>query len=190
MAFCYVGLGGNRRQTRRGLRVAARLLRKIPSARMTGLSRVFVSRPLGCPGSQPDYLNAAAGLQTFAPPLRIFRCLRRIERCLQKRRRRRNAPRILDADYLSHGAAVMRGRFLRLPHPRMTGRAFVLEPLSELAGRRFTGLRRASTMAKSRAKLTTAQGVFPSAKGWEGKENGWKDGREGERVGGWVGGWE
>ena len=92
---------------------------------MAGVSRVFVSPPLGCPGNQPHYRNAAAKLQTLSPPRRIFSALRGIEARMQKRFRRRNAPRVLDADYLSHGAAILRGRSLRLPHPRMSARAFV-----------------------------------------------------------------
>ena len=164
MATAYVGLGGNLRRTGRGFRAALREMKKIPSARMAGASRVYVSPPLGCPGAQPDYLNAAAQLQTFAPPRRLFRSLRRLEFRIQKRRRRRNAPRVLDADYLAHGAAVLRGRVLRLPHPRMSGRAFVLAPLAELAGRDFSGMRNAESLAKALPRLTAAQDIRPLSK--------------------------
>ena len=163
MTMAYVGLGGNLRQTGRGVRAALREMKKIPSARMAGASRIYVSPPLGCPGAQPDYLNLAAQLQTLAPPRRVFRSLRRLEFRIQKRRRRRNAPRILDADYLAHGAAFLRGRVLRLPHPRMSGRAFVLAPLAELVGRDFSGMRNADALAKALPKLAAAQNIRPLA---------------------------
>lgn len=161
MALAYVGLGGNLRRTGRNFRAALREMKKIPSARMTGASRVYVSPPLGCPGAQPDYLNLAARLQTFAPPRRVFRSLRRLEFRVQKRRRRRNAPRVLDADYLAHGAALLRGRTLRLPHPRMGGRAFVLAPLAELTGADFSGMRNAAALAQALPRLTALQNTRP-----------------------------
>lgn len=163
MALAFIGLGGNRRQTRRSMRAAERALKKIPAARLTGFSRVFVSAPLGCPGRQPDYRNAAARLQTNAPPRRLFSRLRRMEARLQRRRRRRNAPRILDADYLAHGAAILRGRVLRLPHPRMALRAFVLMPLAELAGADFAGMRDAERLARALPRARAAQSIHPAA---------------------------
>lgn len=162
MALAYIGLGGNRRQTRRVLGAAARALKKIPSARMAGVSRVFISPPLGCPGSQPHYRNTAAKLQTASSPRRIFSALRGIESRMQKRFRRRNAPRILDADYLTHGAAILRGRSLRLPHPRMAARAFVLAPLAELAGRDFSGVPKSATLARALPQISAAQKIRPA----------------------------
>ena len=165
MALAFIGLGGNRGQTRRGMRLAARALKKVPSSRLSGFSRVFVSAPLGCPGAQADYCNAAARLQTRLPPRRVFCHLRRMELRLQRRRRRRNAPRILDLDYLAHGAAILRGRVLCLPHPRMAVRAFVLAPLAELAGRDFAGLRGATNLARALPEMTATQKIRPAGEG-------------------------
>ena len=164
MTLAYVGLGGNRRRTGRGVSAALRALRKIPSARLAGVSRIFISAPLDCPGRQADYRNLAARLQTRTPPRRMFRHFRRIESGAQRRPRRRNAPRILDADYLAHGRAILRGRILRLPHPRMARRAFVLAPLAQLAGRHFAGFRGAADLSRALPILLRAQEIRPAAR--------------------------
>ena len=161
MTFACVGLGGNRRKTPPALLFAESALRGIPSARLAGVSGAYVSAPVGCPGSQADYCNAAAMLQTVVPPRRIFASLRAIERRAQKRRRRKNAPRVLDADYLSHGTARLRSRILRLPHPRMGARAFVLAPLSELTGTDFAGIPRSDALSAALPKLLREQSVSP-----------------------------
>lgn len=164
MARAFVGLGGNRRQTPRALRAALRALKKLPGARLAGASRVYRTAPLNCPGAQPDYLNAVAELRATAPPRRVFGRLRTLERRLQKRPRRRNAPRAIDLDYLAHGAALSHGKTLRLPHPRMAARAFVLAPLAELTGKNFAALRNAPKLARALPKTTATQPIRPTTK--------------------------
>lgn len=146
MTFAYIGLGGNDIRARRHLSRAARLIRDMPGIRFVAESAAYCSAPLGCPGRQRDYCNGALKLQTLLPPIRVFRRLQKVERLIQRRRRRRNAPRRTDVDYLAHGAARLRRAALTLPHPRMHLRAFVLTPLADVAGARYEGLPAASRL--------------------------------------------
>lgn len=151
MTFAHVGMGGN--QARRHLLHAVRLCKKIPGARLEQASPIYSSAPVGCPGRQPDYYNGALRLQTALSPRQLFLRLQRVERRIQRRRRAKNAPRRLDLDYLAHGSARLRGPFLALPHPRMHLRAFVLAPLSDVAGANFAGLPRAADLRAAQRRL-------------------------------------
>ncbi len=140
MTFAFVGLGGNDIRARRHLSRAVSLIRKMPGARLAAESAAYLSAPRGCPGRQREYCNGALKLQTTLAPRRVFNLLKRAERAIQKRRRRRNAPRRADVDYLAHGAARLQTAALTLPHPRMRRRAFVLTPLADVAGAHYDGL--------------------------------------------------
>lgn len=146
-----IGLGGNCAGGRRHLAHAARLIAELPGVRVAAVSPVYAGAPVGCPGRQREYYNCAVKIQTGLSPRRVFLMLKAVEKKIQRRRRRRNAPRRLDADYLLHGAAVLRGG-LTLPHPRMSGRAFVLAPLADIFGDDYAGLRRAVLLQKARAR--------------------------------------
>ena len=132
MTYSYIGLGSNRGKGQHYLHTAARQLKRLPGARLTRLSPLYGSAPLGCPGRQNSYCNAVAELQTTAAPQRLFYRLRRLEKSIQKKSRRRNNARRLDIDYLAHGRCRRHSPMLTLPHPRMEQRAFVLRPLSDI----------------------------------------------------------
>ena len=150
MTRAFVGLGGNSVRASRHLSHALRRLRRNVRARFVGASAVYQTAPQGCPGRQRDYCNCVVELQTVQSPRRLFLELQKMERDIQRRRRRRNAPRRLDADYLLHGRARLRAAALTLPHPRMLSRAFVLTPLAEITGDNFTGLRNADQLRAAR----------------------------------------
>ena len=150
MTFAYIGIGGNDIRARRHLARAAFLVGKIPGIRLAAESAAYMSAPLGCPGRQRAYCNGALKLQTSLAPRRVFNRLQKVERRIQLRRRRRNAPRRADLDYLAHGAARLQGGALALPHPRMHLRAFVLAPLADVAGARYDGLPDASRLRIAR----------------------------------------
>lgn len=147
MTYAYVGLGANSGSPRRQVRHGVRLLAKLPSARLSAVSPFYVGAAQGCVGRQRDYCNAVVELQTRLSPRRLHKQLRKTEWAVQRRRRTQGAPRRLDVDYLSHGAAQLRRRLLFLPHPRLLRRAFVLRPLADIyAARRRPlpgGIRRA-----------------------------------------------
>ncbi len=83
------------------------------------------------------FLNTAAVLETTLPPLELLRNLFEIERMLGRKRwgiiSQKNLPRTIDLDLVLYDDVIMEGEELTLPHPRMVARAFVLEPLAEIA---------------------------------------------------------
>ena len=96
------------------------------------VSDLYRTRPLGnLP--QPDYLNAVALGHTTLPPAALLAIGKQLERLAGRRLDRRHTPRPLDVDLLLWGDRVIDRPELRVPHPELRRRRFVLEPLAELA---------------------------------------------------------
>jgi 2-amino-4-hydroxy-6-hydroxymethyldihydropteridine diphosphokinase len=100
------------------------------------LSSVYETDPVGVPNEQPPYLNMVAelrlGERPFTPTQVLARLLR-VEYALGRRRRSPLAPRTIDLDLLAYADEVSDTPLLRLPHPRLFLRRFVLVPLAEIA---------------------------------------------------------
>jgi 2-amino-4-hydroxy-6-hydroxymethyldihydropteridine diphosphokinase len=110
------------------------MLEASPQVRALKASAWIETAPVGGPGGQPPFLNGAAICETILSPLACLRLLQRLEG-RRGRDREREGPggaRTLDLDLLVHGEASLSTPDLRLPHPRMAGRRFVLEPLASL----------------------------------------------------------
>jgi 2-amino-4-hydroxy-6-hydroxymethyldihydropteridine diphosphokinase len=82
--------------------------------------------------NQPSFVNAVARIATAMPPEALMLHLHDIERRAGRRRRMRWGPRTLDLDLLDYHGLVRQGR-LKLPHPGIAERDFVLTPLMEIA---------------------------------------------------------
>jgi 2-amino-4-hydroxy-6-hydroxymethyldihydropteridine diphosphokinase len=129
----FVALGSNRGDRGARLRFAFSRLAELPETRLVGQSRIYETRALG-PGFQRHYLNAVAELVTELPAPVLLAQLHSIEAAAGRRRTSlRWGPRELDLDLLLYGDTVSSDPSLLLPHPRLAERAFVLEPLAELA---------------------------------------------------------
>jgi 2-amino-4-hydroxy-6-hydroxymethyldihydropteridine diphosphokinase len=129
----YVGLGSNLDDPARQVRQALRALSSLPETRLYRQSSLYGSRPLGGL-AQPDYVNAAAGLLTQLDVHPFFEALCALEIQLGRpASRERWAARCIDLDLLLFGQLRLEERALRLPHPGMLARNFVLYPLAELA---------------------------------------------------------
>jgi 2-amino-4-hydroxy-6-hydroxymethyldihydropteridine diphosphokinase len=128
----FVALGSNLDQPQRQVRDALAALDRIPATRVARASRLYRTPPWGRT-DQPDFVNAVAQLESALAPEALLAELQRIEREAGRARRERWGPRVLDLDLLWHadGARDLDG--LRLPHPHLHERAFVLLPLAELA---------------------------------------------------------
>lgn len=85
------------------------------------------------PIPQPDYLNTAAVGRTLLSPDEILALGKAAEHAAGRRRTARDAPRPLDIDLLLYGTWVSDAPELRLPHPGLCQRSFVLAPLAEIA---------------------------------------------------------
>jgi len=129
----YVGLGSNLADPQQQVRRALATLDRLPGTRLLAASALYVTAPVG-PQDQPDYVNAAARLETRLPPLDLLAALLAIEAAQGRHRDgTRWGPRILDLDLLLHGEVEVDLPGLRLPHPEIGRRAFVLIPLADVA---------------------------------------------------------
>jgi 2-amino-4-hydroxy-6-hydroxymethyldihydropteridine diphosphokinase len=95
-------------------------------------SAVYETEPVGEVPDQRDFLNAAARVRTSLAPLGLLDACKQIERELGREAGPRHGPRPIDVDLLlMEGQELDSGR-LRLPHPEIAGRRFVLVPLLEV----------------------------------------------------------
>jgi len=127
----YVGLGANLGDARATLVAALTALAELSDTSVRVASSIYRSAPMESSG--PDYLNAVALLDTRLSPQALLAELQGIERDHGRERPYRNAPRTLDLDLLLYGAQSVAEPTLTVPHPRMHLRAFVLQPLAEIA---------------------------------------------------------
>jgi len=143
----YVGLGSNLSDPRRQVETAIEALAGIAGARLVHRSPLWRSRPMG-PQDQPDFVNAAAGLLTTRAPRDFLAELQAIERRMGKAEPEvRWGPRLIDLDLLVVGGLQVNEPGLRLPHPGLHQRNFVLYPLSEIAAELWVpGLARVRTL--------------------------------------------
>jgi 2-amino-4-hydroxy-6-hydroxymethyldihydropteridine diphosphokinase len=126
-----IGLGANLGDARATLAQALHALAALPDSTLHAASAIYRSAPIDSSG--PDYLNAVALLDTVLPAPVLLAELQRIEREHGRERPYRNAPRTLDLDLLLYGDQCIATPTLTVPHPRLHERAFVLQPLAELA---------------------------------------------------------
>ncbi len=126
----YLGLGSNLGDRRRNLAVALRRLG--PLVRVEAVSSLYEADPVG-PQGQPKYYNAVCRGVTGLQPRGLLRHLSEVERELGRRAGERWGPRPLDIDLLLYDDFVLEEPNLRVPHPELPSRAFVLVPLAELA---------------------------------------------------------
>lgn len=129
-----IGLGSNVGDRRAHLDAAVHALAVCPGVRVVAVSAYLETAPVG-PAGQGPYLNAAATLETTLDARPLLDALLEIERTRGRDRTReqRWGPRTLDLDLLVFGDRVIDEPGLRVPHPRLGERAFVLEPLAEIA---------------------------------------------------------
>ena len=132
MVLAYLGVGSNLGNREEYLRQARELLQKIPSVRFLRSSTIYETDPVGGP-PQGKYLNAVWEIETRLPATELMKALLSIEKSLGRTRGELNAPRTLDLDLLIYGNNTIETPGLKVPHPRMHARAFVLRPLAELA---------------------------------------------------------
>lgn len=129
----YVALGSNLGDRAARLQAATETLRATPGVTALCCSSVYETAPVGPPGQGP-YLNAVVCFETSLAPTQLLGLLHEIERSAGRTRSgTRNEARTLDLDLLLYGDREIDEPSLRVPHPRLHERAFVLVPLCDLA---------------------------------------------------------
>jgi 2-amino-4-hydroxy-6-hydroxymethyldihydropteridine diphosphokinase len=125
-----IGMGSNLGDRHGYLEAAAERAREI--GRIVATSPVYETAPVGGP-PQGDYLNLAVRIETPLEPRALLEALLGIERSLGRKRLERWAARTIDLDVLWIRDVVVDEPGLRVPHPRLTERAFALLPLVDVA---------------------------------------------------------
>ncbi len=128
----YVGVGSNLGDRRSSIVRALRDLDRHPLVRVVASSPLIETPPEG-PQDQGPYLNGAVELRTQLEPVELLELLLSIEVAQGRVRERRWGPRVIDLDLLLYGQRVIDQPDLKVPHPRMHQRWFVLEPLCTIA---------------------------------------------------------
>jgi 2-amino-4-hydroxy-6-hydroxymethyldihydropteridine diphosphokinase len=132
VTIAYIGLGSNLAEPRAQIESALNELGSLPRTRVLARSSLYRSAPVGY-AAQPDFINAVAALDTGLGPHELLHELQSIETLHARARSFPDAPRTLDLDLLLFGEERIADAELAVPHPRMHERAFVLEPLVEIA---------------------------------------------------------
>ena len=136
----YIGLGTNLGDRRANFRKATELIKALPDTRITRHSSLYESEPHG--RARNWFVNGVVEIQTTLDPNELLKSLQKIEITMGRRKteakvtkkadRDRGVSRIIDLDILFYGTEVVDERKLKIPHPELANRKFVLLPLSEL----------------------------------------------------------
>lgn len=128
----FLGLGSNQGDRLAALRGAAAAVAALPGTELIRRSRVWETEHVGRDIQDP-YLNACLEVRTSLEPLALLEKLKGIEAAAGRLPGGHRRPRPIDLDILLYGDLVLAGERLRVPHPELGRRAFVLEPLAEIA---------------------------------------------------------
>ncbi len=130
----YLGLGTNLGNKEQNLRMAVQKIEE-RIGEIVSLSAFYVTAPWGF-ASDNSFLNAVVCVETSLRPLEVLKETQAIERELGRTRKSIDgaySDRLIDIDLLLYSDTIMDEEGLTLPHPLMTERRFVMEPLAEIA---------------------------------------------------------
>lgn len=113
-------------------RDAVEYLSRIDNIQITDCSSFYRSEPVGM-RNQDWFVNAVVEVKANLAALDLLRVLQGIENRMGRVRKVKGGPRIIDLDLLFYGQDVIDENDLKVPHPEIHRRRFVLEPLSEIA---------------------------------------------------------
>ena len=137
MNICYLSLGANLGDKRKSLRQAVEYISQIDGVVLLNVSHFYETEPWGVK-NQPNFINAAVKIKSSLEPLQLLDSLQAIEYKLGRVRKEHWGARTIDIDILSIDDIKMDTERLKLPHSYMFERDFVLVPLSEVNGRKYS----------------------------------------------------
>lgn len=132
MSSVFLGLGSNVGDRENNLDLAVQRLSENADIELRQVSSYYETAPVGYL-EQGDFLNAVVEIATDLEPEELLKVTKGIEEDLKRERPFRFAPRTIDVDILLFENETRDAPHLRIPHPELLNRAFVLVPLAELA---------------------------------------------------------
>jgi 2-amino-4-hydroxy-6-hydroxymethyldihydropteridine diphosphokinase len=129
----YIGIGSNLGDRKANTLEAIDRVGKFPATRVVRASSLYESEPLG--DAKTWFVNSVIELETEFPPDELLKRLKAIEKAMGRKRvkGKRWGSRVIDLDILLCDQEIVEKRNLKIPHPEMHKRRFVLLPLAELA---------------------------------------------------------
>ena len=132
MTSVYLSLGSNMGDRQGYLQKAVKALNDLPETEVKAVSSYYETAAWGLT-DQADFLNLALALDTQLPAETLLSSCQQIEKNLDRVRHEHWGPRTVDIDILLYGQETWGTEHLKVPHPFITQRAFVLVPLLEIA---------------------------------------------------------
>ena len=132
MPLAYIGIGSNLGDREFNCKQAIGLIRQ-KGTTVSKESSLYETKPWGVT-DQPLFLNMAIEIVTDLKPFELLRTLKDIENEMGREETFLWGPRIIDLDILLYDNNIVDEKGLRIPHPHMQDREFVLRPLCEIAG--------------------------------------------------------
>jgi 2-amino-4-hydroxy-6-hydroxymethyldihydropteridine diphosphokinase len=133
----YLALGTNIGEREKNLLEALKALQASEGILLSGISPVYETEPVGYT-DQAAFLNMAVAIETTLSPEALLHKVLGVEHKLGRVRLIRWGPRTIDIDILLYGSEKVALPDLQIPHPAMTGRAFVLVPLNDICDKAQT----------------------------------------------------
>ncbi len=133
-ALVYLSLGSNLGNRSANLQAAIERIKEAGTVRAA--SGFYETEPVEL-RNQPWFMNCVIALETDRSPATLLGTLLALEQEMGRLRTKNKGPRLIDVDILLFGDCVVEERGLRIPHPAMHERRFVLEPLAEIAPEAF-----------------------------------------------------
>ena len=132
MNIAYLLIGGNIGNRVANLQAAVTAI-AAQCGTVKALSNIWETAAWGLE-DQPHFLNQALELHTTLAAQDLLKGLLEIEKSLGRQRGEKYGPRLIDIDILLYNTAVIEEEGLKVPHPQMPYRRFVLQPLAEIGG--------------------------------------------------------
>nr|MBU1328139.1 2-amino-4-hydroxy-6-hydroxymethyldihydropteridine diphosphokinase [Candidatus Omnitrophota bacterium] len=131
--LCYISIGSNLGDRAKYIENAIEKLKETKGVKVKRISSIYETEPVGGL-RQGKYLNGAIEVETRLEPRELMVKLQGIEKQLGRIRTVKNASRTIDLDILLYGDKKIDEFDLKIPHPKMYEREFVMKPLKELIG--------------------------------------------------------
>lgn len=132
LSLVYLGIGSNLGKRKENCIEAIRLLEENPFISVIKKSSFYETEPVGYK-DQPPFINCVIEIETTLDPKKLLMVCQSIEETLGRERMRHWGPRTIDIDILLFNNKVIDEKDLKIPHPLMHERGFVLIPLLEIA---------------------------------------------------------
>lgn len=152
MGVAYLSLGSNIGDRLKNLQGAVDALTLLPRTKVTAVSSVYETEPVGLK-EQRSFYNIAVKVETSLSPRCLLGACLGIEAAMGRIRNIKNGPRIIDIDLILYDNEKYNDEELTLPHKEMNNRAFVLVPLTEIGGAEKCDVFSGSEVIKTEEKI-------------------------------------